>query len=123
MLARVLADVIVVAHLGFVVFVVLGGFLALRWRWIPWLHLPAAAWGALLELGGWTCPLTPLENRLRQVAGDAGYAGGFVEHYMLPVVYPEALTRPGQVVLGVLVCLVNAAVYALVWQRRRAPRS
>lgn len=120
MLPRVLADVVVVVHLGFILFVALGGFLALRWRWMPWVHLPAAAWGALLELGGWTCPLTPLENRLRQLAGVEGYAGGFVERYLLPVVYPAALTREGQMVLGVLVCVVNAAVYVLVWQRRNA---
>ncbi len=121
MLARVLADAVAVLHLGFIVFVVLGGFLALRWRWMPWVHLPAVAWGALVELGGWPCPLTPLEHWLRQLANAEGYAGGFVDRYLLPVVYPAALTREGQKVLGVLVCVVNAAVYWLVWQRRVTP--
>jgi hypothetical protein len=119
MLPRVLADLVVVVHLAFILFVVLGGFLALRWCRVPWVHLPAVVWGVLLELGGWTCPLTPLEDWLRQLAGGPGYAGGFVDHYLAPVVYPGALTREGQKVLGVLVGVVNVPVYLLVWQRRR----
>jgi hypothetical protein len=118
MLVRVLADVVVLVHLAFVAFVALGGLLALRWRWMPWVHLPAAAWGALLELFGWTCPLTPLENWLRVRGRAPAYPGGFVDRYVLPVVYPVALTRERQVALGVLVCAANLAVYMLVWRRR-----
>jgi hypothetical protein len=118
-LIRMLADLLVVVHVAFICFVVLGGLLALRWRWVPWLHLPAAGWGALVEVFGWTCPLTPLENRLRELAGGAAYPGGFVDRYVAPVVYPSALTRELQVALGVLVCAVNAGIYLLVWRLRR----
>jgi hypothetical protein len=113
-IARALADLVVVVHLAFILFVALGGFLALRWRWVPWLHLPAVGWGALLEFFGLTCPLTPLENWLRRLGGMQGYSGGFVERYVLPVVYPAALTRELQVALGVLVCAVNGTVYLLL---------
>jgi hypothetical protein len=123
MLPRVLADVVVLVHLGFIIFVAFGGVLALRWRWIPWVHLPAVAWGVLLELCNWTCPLTPLENWLRIRGGAPAYAGGFVDRYVLPLVYPEALTRDRQVALGVLVCAVNVGVYLLVWRRRREEAS
>ncbi|MFQ5549635.1 MAG: DUF2784 domain-containing protein [Gemmatimonadales bacterium] len=125
MFSRVLADFVVVIHLAFIAFVVLGGLLALRWRWIPWLHIPAAFWGALLELRGWICPLTPFENWLRHNAGAAGYSGGFVEHYIIPIVYPAALTPNIQVSLAVFVCLANALIYFLVWlsRRRLEPRS
>jgi hypothetical protein len=115
----VLADLVVVLHVAFVVFVVLGGLLALRWPRVLWIHAPAAVWGALIELGGWICPLTPLENELRRRGGEAGYAGGFVEHYVLPVLYPGALTRGVQLVLGALVIVVNVAVYAVVISRMR----
>jgi hypothetical protein len=118
MSARIAADLIVLIHLGFVLFVVAGGFLALRWRWMPWLHLPAAVWGALIEFAGWICPLTPWENALRRAAGEAGYPGGFVEHYLLPVLYPAGLTREVQLALGLLVVAVNALAYAMVWRRR-----
>lgn len=115
-----LADLVVVVHLGFVVFVVAGGLLVLRWGWAAWLHVPAAAWGALIELGGWVCPLTPLEQWLRRRAGESGYQGGFVEHYILPILYPRELTREVQVVLGIGVVAVNLAVYGWVlWRRRR----
>lgn len=123
MLFRVLADATVVLHLGFVVFVLLGGLLALRWPRAAWLHLPAAAWGAWVEFAGVVCPLTPLENRLRAQGGQAGYEAGFVEHYLLPVLYPSGLTQDVQVQLGVLVLLVNAAVYGLILWRRRPMRS
>jgi uncharacterized protein DUF2784 len=112
--ARALADLVVIVHLTFIVFVALGGLLALRWRWVPWLHLPAVGWAALLELFGLTCPLTPLENWLRRLGGAQGYAGGFVDRYLLPVVYPPALTRELQVALGVLVCAANGTVYLLL---------
>jgi hypothetical protein len=113
------ADLVVVLHLAFVLFVVLGGLLALRWPRLAWVHLPVAVYGALIELVGWICPLTPLESWLRQAAGETGYQGGFVEHYLLPVLYPRALTAGLQLTLGLLVILVNAAIYAAVLSRRR----
>lgn len=120
MLYRALADLTALIHLGFVFFVVLGGLLVLRRpRW-AWLHLPAVVWGIAIEWGGWICPLTPLENRLRALGSQAGYPGGFVEHYLLPVLYPGGLTRSMQLLLGAFVLVVNAAVYgALVARRRR----
>lgn len=120
MLYRLLADLVVVVHLAFVAFVVLGGLLVLRRGWVAWLHLPAALWGALIELFGWVCPLTPLEQWLRRRAGEAGYQGGFVEHYLLPILYPGELTREIQVMLGVAVLVLNLAVYGWVLRRRRA---
>jgi hypothetical protein len=118
----VLADLVLVVHLGFVLFVALGGLLVLRWPRLAWIHLPAAAWGALIEFTGGICPLTPLENRLRVLAGEAGYAGGFVEHYVTAVLYPDGLTRGAQVVLGVLVLLVNAAIYRRILRRQLGMR-
>jgi hypothetical protein len=120
MLYRALADLVVVTHFSFIVFVLLGGLLALRWRWIPWAHLPAAAWGAAVEFFGWFCPLTPLENHLRRASGSAGYADGFVERYVLPVVYPAELTRELQLLLGAVLVGLNAAIYLVVWRRLRA---
>ena len=114
-----LADLVVIAHGLFILFVVAGGLLAWRWPRIAWLHLPAAAWGVLIEWSGWICPLTPLENTLRQAAGQGGYSGGFVERYLLPLIYPTGLTPALQLWLGLAVVLVNAAVYALWWRRRR----
>ena len=114
-----LADLVVVLHFLFVLFVVLGGLLVLRWPWVAYLHVPTAIWGALIEFMGWVCPLTPLEKRLREDAGLAGYEGGFVEHYILPALYPSALTRGVQIVLGSLVIGVNLAIYARVLRSRR----
>ncbi|MGE0352482.1 MAG: DUF2784 domain-containing protein [Gemmatimonadales bacterium] len=113
-----LAQLVVLIHLGFVVFVVIGGVLVLRWRRLMWLHLPAAAWGALIEFAGWICPLTPLEIHLRRLAGEAGYHGGFIEHYLLPILYPPGLTRGVQIVLGTVVLVVNALAYWRVWKKR-----
>jgi nitrate reductase gamma subunit len=115
---RILADVVVGVHMLFVVFVVAGGLLAFRWPWVALAHLPAAVWGTLIELRGWVCPLTPLENSLRASAGQAGYQGGFIEHYLLPVLYPAGLSREVQLVLGSLVIAVNLVVYGvLLWRR------
>jgi hypothetical protein len=114
---RLLADAVVVLHLGFVLFVAAGGLLALRWRWVPWLHLPALAWGGWIEFSGSVCPLTPLENAWRSAGGEAGYGGSFIDHYLLPVLYPEGLTRDTQWALGAALLLFNAAVYALLWRR------
>ncbi len=113
-----LADAVLVAHLAFILFVVFGGFLLGRFPRLAWLHLPAAAWGALIEFGGWLCPLTPLENHLRRLAGEAGYEGGFVAHYLVPIIYPEALTREMQIGLGVVVLVVNLGAY--LWAFRRS---
>ena len=117
------ADLVVVVHLLFVFFVVAGGLLLLRWPGLIWLHLPAVAWGVYIEFSSGICPLTPLENQLRLEAGHDAYSGGFVEHYLLPILYPENLTPGVQQVLGTLVFLVNLAIYAWVFrvlqQRRR----
>lgn len=113
-----LADAVVVAHGLYILFVVFGALLALRWSWILWLHAPAALWGAWVELAGRVCPLTPLENRLRRQGGAAGYEGGFIETYVLPVIYPGALTREIQIGLGLFVLALNAGLYAWVLRRR-----
>ena len=122
-LFQAVADLVVLFHLAFIVFAVLGGALALRWRWMPWVHLPAVLWGALLEFCGWMCPLVPLENWLRHAVGASGYPGGFVEHYVLPILYPAALTREVQVALGLLMCFVNAAIYLCLWRYRARDRA
>lgn len=114
---RILADTVLVIHLGFILFVVAGAFLV-RWRrGVAWVHLPAAAWGALIEFMGWRCPLTPLEIWARSRAGETGYSEGFIEHYLLPVVYPAALTPDVQIVLGALVVVVNVSIYAWIVRR------
>jgi hypothetical protein len=115
---RALADLVLVVHLAFVLFVVLGGLLVLRWLRLAWLHVPAAVWGVLIEYTGWICPLTPLENSLRERGGGAGYSGGFLEHYIQPVLYPAGLTRGTQIVLGSLALLVNLTAYGVVVARR-----
>lgn len=117
---RALADAVVLFHLLFVAFAVGGGLLAFRWRWMPWLHLPALGWAAFVEFTGRICPLTPLENHLRAAAGAEAYAGGFVEHYLLPLLYPAGLTRELQWTLGAGLVAFNLAVYALLaWRRLR----
>jgi hypothetical protein len=112
------ADIVVLVHFAFVLFVVFGGLLVLRWGWLAFVHLPAAAWGVFIEWSGWICPLTPLEQRLRQAAGEASYAESFTEHYILPLLYPVGLTRPTQVALGAAVLVLNAAIYGLALYRR-----
>ncbi len=122
MIYRLLADLVFLAHLAFVVFVVLGGIAVWRRPKLAWLHVPAVAWGALIEFAGWICPLTPWEQSLRRLAGDKGYSGGFVEHYLFPILYPDGLTRDVQIMLGVLVLLINAIAYALILRRRSRSR-
>lgn len=117
---RLLADLVLILHLAFVVFVLCGGLFVLKWRWIAWLHLPAAVWGAVVEFIGWICPLTPLENWLRAQDGEATYRSDFIAQYLLPVLYPEDLTRGIQLLLGTMVVILNAAVYWWLW--RRQPR-
>jgi hypothetical protein len=112
------ADAVVLVHLLFIVFALLGGLLVWRWPWLVVLHLPAAAWGVLVELMRWPCPLTPLEQRLRVAAGEAGYSGGFIEHYVLPILYPAGLTPQIQIALGLFVLGLNLLIYACLVKRR-----
>ena len=114
---QLLADLVLIVHLAFVVFVLCGGLLVLKWRRIAWLHLPAVVWGAVVEFTGWICPLTPLENWLRALGGEATYRSDFIAQYLLPVLYPEDLTRGLQLLLGTVVVVLNAAVYCWLWRR------
>ena len=114
-----LATLVVVAHFAFILFVMFGGLLALRWAWVPWVHIPCFVWGAGIEVTGGICPLTPLENSLRRAAGDSPYVGTFIEHYILPVMYPAGLTRSVQLVLAVGLVALNVAIYLWVIRRRR----
>ena len=118
MIYHLLADLIVVIHLLFVLFVMLGGLFILRWRFFVWIHMPAVFWAVLIEFSGWICPLTPLENLLRIKGGSSGYAVGFVEHYIIPLLYPSQLTRKLQILLGLLVLTVNLVIYLWVWHTR-----
>ncbi len=120
MLYRLSADLVVVLHLVFIVFVVTGGFLALKYRRLAWVHLPVAFWGVLVEFTGWTCPLYDLENKLRLLAGEAGYDGGFIEHYLIPIIYPGDFTVSLRITLGVTVLLLNGIAYTLYFSRRRS---
>jgi hypothetical protein len=122
-LYRLLADAVLVVHAAFVAFVVLGGLWVLRRPALAWVHLPTVAWGAGIELMGGICPLTPLENHLRRLAGEQGFAGGFVEHYLLAALYPEGLTRGVQVAFGLIVLVVNASIYIAAWRRARRRRT
>ncbi len=117
MIYRALADLVLVVHLLFVLFVVLGGLLVLRWPVVAWLHIPAAVWGVLIEYTGWICPLTPLENSLRIRGGEVGYSGGFIQHYIQPLLYPAGLTRETQLVLGSVALLLNLSAYAILLTR------
>jgi hypothetical protein len=119
MLAHFAANAIVLIHVGFILFVLFGAWLVLRWKWVAWLHVPAFAWGAAIEFLGAVCPLTPLEQRLREFAGERGYTGGFVDHYIVPVMYPAGLTPAVQLWLGVFVVALNVAIYAFVLARRQ----
>ena len=123
MISSLGADLVVLLHLGFILFVIFGGLLVLWRRWIAWLHVPAAAWGAWVSGAGWICPLTPLENWLRSHAGQARYTGDFTSHYIMPLIYPEGLTRELQIVIAIIVLVVNAGLYAVVIRRGRAARA
>jgi hypothetical protein len=115
------SDVVVLLHASFVLFVLLGGLAVLRWQQLIWLHLPAAVWGAAIELGGWICPLTYLENHLRRMGGGAGYNVTFIERYLEPLLYPLGLTRHTQLLFGLTALLINLTVYARLWSQRRKP--
>ena len=111
MLYGLMADLVLVAHMAFVAFVVLGGFMVWRWRRLAWIHVPVALWGGAIAVTGFTCPLTPLENRLLRLGGRTGYQGGFIEHYVTAALYPAGLTREVQLVLGMAVLVLNLVVY------------
>jgi len=116
-----LADAVLVVHALFIAFVLFGGLLVLRRHRLAWLHLPAVAWAVLLEVFGWLCPLTPLELKFRQLAGSSGYSGGFVEHYLVALIYPAGLTREIQLYLAAGVIILNVIIYRRVWRRRQRP--
>jgi hypothetical protein len=118
-----LADLALILHAVFILFAVFGGVLVLWRPGLAWLHIPCAMWGVAIELLGWVCPLTYLENELRIAAENGGYTGGFIEHYLLPMVYPPGLTPGTQVVLGLAVLLINVVIYTLAWSRLRARRN
>jgi hypothetical protein len=117
---RVLADAVLVLHLAVILFIALGGFLARRWPWLARVHLPFVAWGVAIELVQWTCPLTPLENVLRRRAGEGGFEGGFIEHYLVRAIYPEGLGPVTALLLAAIVITLNALAYAPMVARRRA---
>ena len=123
MLAKVSADLLVIVHFAFIVFVVLGGFLVLKWKKVAILHIPCVLWGALIEFCGWICPLTPLESYFREAAGGKAYSGGFIDHYIMSLIYPTGLTRGMQISLGIIVVVVNLLVYGLVIFRRKNGRA
>jgi len=113
MLNHYVADLVVLIHFCFILFVILGGFLVIKWTKLIWLHLPAAVWGALIEFYGWVCPLTILENKLRDASGGS-YSTGFIEHYIIPLVYPTGLTRDIQLSMGVAVVVINLFAYTVI---------
>lgn len=117
MLYRIAADLLVLLHLVFIIFVMAGGLAVFKWPWMALLHIPAATWGVVIEFMGWVCPLTPWENDLRRLAGQEGYPEGFIEHYILPLIYPAGLTREIQIVLGSIVIAVNMLVYGVLLYR------
>lgn len=114
MFYRLAADILVVIHVLFILFVVLGGFLVLKWGWVKYLHIPCAIWGALIEFAGWICPLTPWEIELRWKGFQEGYKGGFISHYILPLVYPDELTRELQIFFGAIVVVINISIYGWI---------
>jgi hypothetical protein len=119
-MCQFLADLALIVHLIFVIFVLCGGLLVLSRRWVAWLHLPAVAWGAYVEFSGWICPLTPLENWLRTQGGEAAYTEDFIARYLLPILYPMTLTHDVQVALGTLVLIVNLPIYGWLWRTWRS---
>lgn len=117
MLYQVAADFIVLLHFSFILFVLAGGLLVLKWRWLVWLHIPAVIWGALISFMGWVCPLTPLENMLRKATGDGVYITGFVERYLGSVIYPSGFSREMFIAMGVIVIVINVVVYSVIVRR------
>ena len=119
MFPRILADSILLLHLAFVVFVLLGGLLVIRWRWVAWVHLPMVLWSSVVNWAAWICPLTPLENLYRSAAGQSGYEEGFIEHYLTPLIYPEGLTYEAGIVLGSFVFVWNVLIYGFIWYKKK----
>lgn len=119
MLFRIAADLVALFHFAFILFVIFGGILVLRHPRFALFHLPIAVWGTLIEFTSWPCPLTPLENELRRRGGEAGYPGGFIDHYIMPVIYPPGLTRSSQVAIGLAVLILNGVIYWKVLRRIR----
>ena len=117
MIYLLLARGIILIHLAFIIFVPVGGILVFWKRWWAWIHIPVFLWGAMISFGGWICPLTPLENWLREKGGEAGYSGGFIEYYLLPIIYPENLTRGIQISIGLAVLILNLTVYGFLVHR------
>ena len=118
---RILADALVAVHLLFIIFVLFGGLLVVKWRYVSLVHIPAALWAAWVEYKGWVCPLTPLENWFRQKAGMEGYQKSFIDQYLIPVIYPAALNREWQMVLGTIVVILNVTIYSWVWHYYKRP--
>lgn len=122
MFYQLAADAVVLLHFGFILYVVLGGLLSYKWLWLLWLHLPAVIWGSVMSMVGWVCPLTPLEIKLRAAGGGEHYSSGFIEHYILPVIYPAGLTRDLQTTMGIALLVVNALVYSgLIIKYKKGP--
>lgn len=120
---QIAADAIVVIHFIFILFVISGGFLAIRWRWLIWLHIPAASWGVLAISLRWVCPLTPLENSLRRAGGGDSYGSGFIEHYLVPIIYPSGFDDSVFMAMGVGVVILNVIAYSLLFvSARQWPR-
>ena len=117
MIYHVTANLLVMIHLVFIVFVIAGAFIVLKWPWVILLHIPAVIWGAIVELKGWICVLTPWENNLRHLAGHEGYSGGFIEHYIVSLIYPAELTHDAQIVMGLIVITINLCIYSFIAYR------
>ena len=117
MIYHVTANLLVMIHLAFIVFVIAGAFIVLKWPWVTLLHIPAVIWGAIVELKGWICVLTPWENNLRHLAGQEGYSGGFIEHYIVSLIYPAELTHDAQIVMGLIVITINLCIYSFIAYR------
>ena len=120
MMSHIAPDLVVLLHFLFICFVIAGGLLALKWPRILFFHFPAALWGMLIEFYGWICPLTPLEQYFRIRAGSAGYSVGFIEHYLLPIIYPSGLSRGIQIILGLVVVVINISIYAFLFYRYKS---
>ena len=116
MVYHILADLVLIIHTIFIIFVIIGGILVLKWRLVVWFHIPSAIWGILIEFKGWICPLTYLENYLRKTGDTEKYTGDFIQYYLTPVVYPPILSIDIQYLLGIIVFIFNIIIYSLVWR-------
>ncbi len=123
MFYQIVADLVVIAHLLFIIFALFGGLLVILRGYLVFFHVPAVIWASLISFKGWLCPLTPLENYLRSAAGTEGYADGFVEHYLIPVIYPVDLTSTIQIIFGIIVVIVNLGIYAFIYYKNITNRS